>query len=213
MGCAESKPQGGIIADPPSVWDLERVEDEKAARQAGPEQVQIENTSEALVERVLQLELENARLREHLQLLAGAKATGAPATEPGGAGTQQRRTLTISSVEDEHRNNKGRTVGASNSTLELPNAGVTDAEVEMEAEAADLSSSWKVEIEPEPRNHCTVINVQAPERTQLLADISRILNGLGLVIADAHISTDGDDAFDVRWQPQHRSPRACANLR
>ena len=83
MGACGSKPQTYITADPPSVYDLDKekvkaaeqhqalVQAQHQAESAGPVDP---NASEALVERVLQLELENARLREHLQLLAGAQA-------------------------------------------------------------------------------------------------------------------------------------------
>ena len=169
MGGCGSKPASGVIAEPPSVFDL-TVREQTFPQAPGSSSVlrnpvtmklqPVDCTPEALVERCLQLELENARLREHLQLLAGAQATGQAA--PESAPPLRGSALTADSPgrqDDPHPN-----------AADVMGAAVREAE--LEAEAADLSSNLRVQIEPEPQDGCTVIRVQAPDRQQLLATTS-----------------------------------------
>lgn len=190
-----------IIADPPSVYDLEVEETAhmpptqanptnakpKVSRQVTPGRMEHEDTSEVLVERVLKLEVENARLRAHLQLLAGAKATGSLAPA---ASASPPPLINLKPKPSESFAN-GSSL-ASFEEEEVP----SETEAETEAETADLLSNWKVEIAPEPRDGCTVIHVEAPDHSQLLAEVSRILNGLGLIITNARINRHDDRAFD-----------------
>mmetsp|Transcript_23044 Transcript_23044/g.55500 ORF Transcript_23044/g.55500 Transcript_23044/m.55500 type:complete len:1121 (-) Transcript_23044:149-3511(-) len=195
MGTCNTKLQERIIADPPSVYNLERAEEESKAARQPSRHLEFENTSEPLVERILQLELENSRLRTHLQLLAGANAIG---TVNATAATGPVRVSKHDSPLINFRDDLTSCQLSVRSSFDEA-AGATEKEAELEAEAADLSSNWKVVIEPEPHEGCTVIQIDAPDTAQLLTDVMRIFNGLGLVIANAHISHRGNQAHDEFW--------------
>ena len=212
MGACGSKPASNVIAEPPSVFSLDVKSGEKPIfplvdraqdsfrEGATMKMPAVDLGPEALVERCLQLELENARLREHLQLLAGAQATGqnAPAAAPptGLLASPLQHSSKMGAEEDGPASPQSE---RDSIYRDVERHNVSEREAELEAEAADLSSSLRVQIVPEPVEGCTVIRVQAPDRQQLLTDLTRILNGLDLTIRDAHISTEGEEAFDEFW--------------
>ena len=177
--------------------------------EASPEEVRVlpsdlPEPQQQLVDRVLQLEQENARLREHLQLLAGLQASGIEPAPVASAKSGRPLPLLTEGAEDYHAPSPARLSqsGSSKASPDMERRSVraSDREAEAEAEAADLACSWVISIDPEPRDGCTVIQVQAPERESLLTDISRILNGLGLAIRDAVISKQdfsGDGNVEV----------------
>ena len=64
------------------------------------------------------------------------------------------------------------------------------------AAAEDTAAMLHVEIDNECDANCTVVRVVAPDRAQLLTDLTKALSGLGLSIERASISTVGTQAIN-----------------